>query len=73
MALPHAVELTPINAADSTEAQTRRIAAFAASPNGGLIVTVGGTAIDRNVVITAVAKNGCLRFIPIATSPTMAA
>jgi len=57
MALPHAVELTPINAVDSTETQTRRIAAFAASPNGGLIVTVGGTAIDRNVVITAVAKN----------------
>jgi putative tryptophan/tyrosine transport system substrate-binding protein len=57
LALPHAVELTPINAADSTEAQTRRIAAFAASPNGGLIVTAGGTAIDRNVVITAVARN----------------
>jgi putative ABC transport system substrate-binding protein len=57
MASPHAVELTPINAADSTETQTKRIAAFATSPNGGLIVTVGGTAIDRNVVITAAAKN----------------
>ena len=57
MALPHAVELTPINAHDPTEAKIRRIAAFAASPNGGLILTVGGTAFDRDVVIAAVAKN----------------
>jgi putative tryptophan/tyrosine transport system substrate-binding protein len=57
MAPPHAVELTPISANDSLEIQTKRIAAFASSPNGGLIVTVGGTAVHRHVVITAVAKN----------------
>ena len=57
MARPHAVELTPINAHDPTETKTRRIAAFAASPNGGLIVTVGGTAFDRDMVIAAAAKN----------------
>ena len=57
MAPPHAVELTPINANDSPEIQTKRIAAFASSPNGGLIVTVGGTAVRRDVVITAAAKN----------------
>jgi putative tryptophan/tyrosine transport system substrate-binding protein len=57
MARPHAVELTPINAHDPTETKIRRIADFAASPNGGLIVTVGGTAIGRDVVIAAAAKN----------------
>jgi putative ABC transport system substrate-binding protein len=57
MAPPHAVELTPINANDPAETQTKRIAAFASSANGGLIVTVGGTAVDRDVVITAAAKN----------------
>ena len=57
MAPPHAVELTPINANDSPEIQTKRIAAFASSPNGGLIVTVGGTAVRRDVVISAAVKN----------------
>jgi putative tryptophan/tyrosine transport system substrate-binding protein len=57
MARPHAVELTPINAHDPTESKIRRIADFAASPNGGLILTVGGTAIGRDVVIAAAAKN----------------
>jgi ABC-type uncharacterized transport system substrate-binding protein len=57
MAQPHAVELTPINAHDPTETKIRRIAAFAASPNGGLILTVGGTAFDRDAVIAAAAKN----------------
>src|SRR5262249_44505953 len=56
MAAPHAVELTPINAHDPTEAKIGRIAAFAASSNGGLILTVGGTAFDRDVVIAAAAK-----------------
>jgi putative tryptophan/tyrosine transport system substrate-binding protein len=57
MARPHAVELTPINAHDPTETKARRIAAFAAAPSGGLIVTVGGTAFDRAVMIAAAAKN----------------
>jgi putative tryptophan/tyrosine transport system substrate-binding protein len=51
------VELTPINAHDPTETKARRMAAFAAAPNGGLIVTVGGTAFDRDVLIAAAAKN----------------
>jgi hypothetical protein len=53
MAPTHAVELTPINAHDPTEAKIRRIAAFATVPNGGLILTLGGTAFDRDVVIAA--------------------
>jgi putative ABC transport system substrate-binding protein len=57
MAPTHAVELTPINANDPVETQTREIAAFASSPNSGLIVTPGGTAVRRDAVITAVAKN----------------
>jgi putative ABC transport system substrate-binding protein len=57
MARPHAVELTPINAHDPIETKAKRIAAFAAVPNGGLIVTVGRTAFDRDVVIAAAIKN----------------
>jgi len=57
MAPSQAVELTPINANDPAETQTARIAAFASAPNGGLIVTVGGTALHRHVAITAAAKN----------------
>jgi putative tryptophan/tyrosine transport system substrate-binding protein len=57
MARPHAVELTPINAQEPAETKSRRIAAFAASPNGGLIVTAGGSAIGRDVLIAAAAKN----------------
>jgi putative ABC transport system substrate-binding protein len=52
VAPPHAVELS-----DPIETQTERIAAFATSPNGGLIVTVGGSAVHRDAVITAAAKN----------------
>src|SRR5262245_19812668 len=57
MASPHGVELTPINAADPVEAQAGRLAAFASTPNGGVIVTAGGTAVQRDVLITAAAKN----------------
>ena len=34
----------------------RGIAAFARSPNAGLIVTVGGTAVRRDIIIAAAAK-----------------
>jgi len=57
MAPPHAVELTPIDAHHPVETQTREIAAFATSPNSGLIVTSGGTGVNRDVVIAAAAKN----------------
>jgi putative tryptophan/tyrosine transport system substrate-binding protein len=57
MAPQHAVELTPVDAHNPVESQAKRIAAFASAPNGGLIVTVGGTAVHRDVVIAAAAKN----------------
>jgi ABC-type uncharacterized transport system substrate-binding protein len=57
MAPPHAMELIPIDALDPVETQSRDIAAFASVANSGLIVTVGGTAVRRDVVITAAAKN----------------
>jgi putative tryptophan/tyrosine transport system substrate-binding protein len=55
MAPPHGVDLRPINAGDPAEME-RGIAAFAHSPNGGLIVTVGGTAVRRDVIVAAAAK-----------------
>src|SRR5436305_1185205 len=45
MAPPHRVELSPINAGDPAE-MGRGIAALARFPNAGLIVSVGGTAVD---------------------------
>jgi putative ABC transport system substrate-binding protein len=55
MASPHRVELSPINAGDPAEME-RGIAAFAHSANAGLIVTVGGTAVRRDVIVAAAAK-----------------
>jgi putative tryptophan/tyrosine transport system substrate-binding protein len=57
VAPPHAVELTPINALDPVETQSGEIAAFASFPNSGLIVTTGATAVRRDPVIAAAAKN----------------
>src|SRR5262249_55015842 len=57
MAPPHAMELTPIDALDPVETQTKGIAEFATLPNSGLIVAVGGTAVRRDVVIAAAAKH----------------
>ena len=57
MAPPHAVELTPIDAHDPVATQSREIAAFANFPNSGLIVTVGVTAVRRDLVIAAAVKN----------------
>jgi ABC-type uncharacterized transport system substrate-binding protein len=50
------MELSPINAPDVSEMESA-IAEFARSPNGGLIVTVGGTAVHRNLIIALVAKH----------------
>ena len=55
MAPPHRVELSPINAGDPAEME-RGIAVFARFPNAGLIVTVGGTAVRRDVIVAAAAK-----------------
>jgi ABC transporter substrate binding protein len=69
MAPPYAVELMPIDASDPAEAQTKRIEVFATSPNGGLVVTVGGTAFRRDVVIAALQRTACQQSIHIDTSP----
>jgi putative ABC transport system substrate-binding protein len=45
------VELTPSNVKDTGEIE-RNVAAFARSSNGGVIVTTGGTAAHRKVIIS---------------------
>jgi putative ABC transport system substrate-binding protein len=55
MARPNRVELSPINAGDPAEME-RGIAAFARTPKAGLVVTVGGTAVRRDVIVAAAAK-----------------
>ena len=55
MAPPHRVELSPINAGDPAEME-RGIAAIARTANAGLVVTVGGTAVRRDLIVAAAAK-----------------
>jgi putative tryptophan/tyrosine transport system substrate-binding protein len=55
MAPQHLVEFSPINPADPAEIE-RAIAAMARSPNAGLVVTSGGTAVHRASIIAAAAK-----------------
>ena len=55
MAPPHRLELSPLNAGDPAEME-RGIAAIARAPNAGLVVTVGGTAVRRDIIIAAAAK-----------------
>jgi putative tryptophan/tyrosine transport system substrate-binding protein len=50
------MELSPINALDVSEMESE-IAAFARSPNGGLVVTIGGTATHRDLIIALAAKH----------------
>jgi putative tryptophan/tyrosine transport system substrate-binding protein len=50
------MELSPINAPDVSEME-RETAAFARFPNGGLVVTVGGTATHRDLIIALAAKH----------------
>jgi putative ABC transport system substrate-binding protein len=50
------MELSPINALDVSEMESA-IAEFARSPNGGLIVTAGGTAFHRDLIIPLAAKH----------------
>jgi putative ABC transport system substrate-binding protein len=51
------VEVSPINMRDVPEIE-RAIAAFARSPNGGLLVTTGGTATrHRGLIITLAARH----------------
>jgi len=55
MAPQHLVEFSPINVADPAEIE-RGIAGIARLPNAGLVVTSGGTAVRRTLIITAAAK-----------------
>jgi len=50
------VELRPINALDTAEIK-RAVAAFAESPNGGLIVTSGGTGFNRDLIIPLASRH----------------
>ena len=50
------MELSAINALDVSEMEST-VAEFARSPNGGLVVTVGGTAFHRNEIIALAAKH----------------
>src|SRR4029453_18105399 len=49
------VELTPVNVRDTDEIE-RAVAAFARSGNGGVIVTAGGTAAHRKLIISLAAR-----------------
>jgi putative ABC transport system substrate-binding protein len=55
MAPPHGLDLRPINAGDAAEIE-RGLATFARLPNGGLIVTAGGTAVRRKMIVAGSAK-----------------
>jgi len=50
------MEVSAINALDVSEMESG-VAEFARSPNGGLVVTVGGTAFHRNEIIALAAKH----------------
>jgi putative ABC transport system substrate-binding protein len=49
------VELTPVNVRDTDEIE-RAVVAFARSGNGGVIVTAGGTAAHRKLIISLAAR-----------------
>jgi putative ABC transport system substrate-binding protein len=53
---PVGLELFAANAISAGDIE-RGIAAFARSPNGGLIVTSGGTAFHRNLIISLTARH----------------
>jgi putative tryptophan/tyrosine transport system substrate-binding protein len=50
------IELTPLNVRDTDEIE-RNVAAFARSGNGGVIVTAGGSAAHRELIIRLVAHH----------------
>jgi putative ABC transport system substrate-binding protein len=50
------VELSPIDMRNTGEIE-RAVAAFARAPNGGLIVTAGGTSARRSLIITLAARH----------------
>ena len=50
------VELTPVNVRDNDEIE-RTVAAFAPSGNGGMIITTGGAAAHRKLIISLAARH----------------
>jgi len=50
------LELTPVNVRETDEIE-RNVAAFARSGNGGVIVTAGGTAVHRELIIRLAARH----------------
>ena len=62
------VELTPLSARDVGEIE-RGVATFARSPNGGMIVTAGGTAFRRDVFIALPLATSCPQPTPTAITP----
>jgi putative ABC transport system substrate-binding protein len=50
------IELTPLNVRDTDEIE-RNVAAFARSGNGGMIVTAGGSAAHRGLIISLAARH----------------
>ena len=55
------IDVRPINLRDAAEIE-RAVAAFARTPNGGLIVTAGATsAVHRDLIISLAARYSCLR------------
>ena len=57
------VELTPLNVRDIDEIE-RNVAAFARSGNGGAIVTAGGTALHRELIIGLAARHNLPAVYP---------
>ena len=57
------IELTPVNVRDTDEIE-RAVAAFARSGNGGVIVTTGGTAAHRKLIISLAARHNLPSIYP---------
>ena len=67
------MEVSPLGSRDAGEIE-RGIADFARSPNGGLIVATGASAVVYRQLITALAaRHRCRRFIRTASSSPSAA
>ncbi|MGC1958232.1 MAG: ABC transporter substrate-binding protein, partial [Pseudolabrys sp.] len=65
------VNLTPVSVRDAGEIE-RGVAAFARSDNGGLIVTSGGTAFRRDLIIGLASQHKLPAVYPSAITPKTA-
>ena len=73
MAQSLGIELKPVNVRDNEEIEAA-VAAFARSGNGGAIVTTGGTAAHRKLIIIVLPlATNCHRFILIVITQKTAA